>query len=82
MNGQAPSMHWWYTDRNFLRGDFDDRNDMPCSIQQSSLADEEALWLGSGQQRMHLTREMARKLGNLLINFANTGDMRRHADSG
>jgi hypothetical protein len=79
MNGQVLTIHWWHTDRKFLRGDFSDRYDTPCSIQESSLAEEEALWLGRGNQRMHLTREMARTLGNLLINFANTGDMRRES---
>lgn len=35
------------TDRGFLRGEFTDRNGVSCSLQESSIADEEGcIWLG------------------------------------
>lgn len=34
------------TKRGFARGEFDDLYGNKCSIQESSLADEDAIWLG------------------------------------
>ena len=34
------------TERGFLRGEFTDRYGHECSIQESSLATEECIWLG------------------------------------
>lgn len=34
------------TDRGFRRGEFADRYGLSCSIQDSSLATEDAIWLG------------------------------------
>lgn len=72
------------TNRGFLRAEFTDRYGINCSIQESSLATEETIWLGcndvsfdeQGQQcgaRMHLTREMAAELLAPLARFVATG---------
>lgn len=73
--------------RGFIVGKFRDRYAAECSIQKSSLATENCIWLGcdelgiepvSGQpfaKRMHLTQEMARDLVPLLTRFAETGDL-------
>lgn len=64
--------------------EFKDRYDRECSIQYSSLATEEAIWLGRDEglhvegdclARMHLTREMAGVLGLTLLKFASTGEL-------
>lgn len=34
------------TERGFLRGNFEDRNGVSCSLQESSLATEACIWLG------------------------------------
>ena len=74
-------------DRGFLRGEFTDRYGEQCSIQKSSLAGEDCIWLGcnhetinhkTGQQcgaRMHLTRQMAADLLPLLQHFVETGEL-------
>jgi hypothetical protein len=73
-------------DRGFLRADFKDYNGNVCSIQESSLATEYCLWLGLNEgthhhvtgdclARMHLTRDMAREIGNALLRFAETGEL-------
>lgn len=74
------------TERGFLRGDFLDRNGDACSIQESSLADEPAIWLGQNEgthhhvtgnclARMHLTRDMAAALIPLLEHFVEHGEL-------
>lgn len=35
-----------HTERGFVRIDFKDRYNIACSLQKSSLADEDAIWLG------------------------------------
>ena len=50
------------TNRGFIVGKFVDINDRPCSIQQSSLATECALWLGEGENRMHLDETLVDEL--------------------
>lgn len=75
---------WEKTNRGFRRGEFSDRYGALCSIQESSLATEAAIWLGCDHEshddngrpvgaRMHLTREMAAELTLLLGKFAETG---------
>ena len=73
-----------YNQRGFARGEFVDRYGEQCSIQKSSLATEDAIWLGcntgmhvDGQccARMHLTREMVADLLPLLHHFVETGDL-------
>jgi len=73
-------------DRGFLRGKFKDRYGEDCSIQKSSLATEDCIWLGCDHEtvdkqgrpcgaRMHLTREMVSDLLPLLQHFVATGDL-------
>ena len=75
------------TDRGFSRVDFDDRYDARCSLQKSSLATENAIWLGQNEPtvhpatgeivgcRMHLTQEDVRWLLPILTHFAETGEL-------
>lgn len=73
-------------DRGFLRGEFKDRYGEKCSIQKSSLADEDCIWLGCNHEtvdgqgrpcgaRMHLTRQMAADLLPHLLKFIETGEL-------
>lgn len=66
---------WEPTPRGFMRAEFTDRFDKPCSIQKSSLATEDALWLGVNENRMHLTMELAEELWPILKRFAETGEL-------
>lgn len=72
------------TERGFSRVDFTDRYGMACSLQDSSLATEDAIWLGCNEglhhqgeclARMHLTREMVADLLPLLQRFVETGSI-------
>lgn len=72
------------TARGFAVGAFLDDYGAKCSIQKSSLATEDCIWLGmdEGQHvdghccaRMHLTRAMVRRLLPALEHFAATGDL-------
>jgi hypothetical protein len=74
------------TERGFLRADFADRYGAKCSIQQSSLATEDAIWLGcdaglhhhvtgSCLARMHLTRAQVAALLPALTHFVATGEL-------
>lgn len=74
------------TERGFQRGEFLDRYGSKCSIQKSSLATEDCLWLGcdeivhaAGSEphngRIHLTQEMAAELIPLLQRFVETGEL-------
>ncbi len=80
------------TPRGFLRADFVDRNGDKCSIQESSLATEEAIWLGLNKgthhmgkclARMHLTRKHVEALIPLLQRFVHTGRLEEvaHTDT-
>jgi hypothetical protein len=73
-------------DRGFLRGEFLDRYGEKCSIQKSSLATEDCIWLGCNHEtvdkegrpcgaRMHLTQAMAADLIPLLTKFVETGEL-------
>ncbi|AFU88171.1 hypothetical protein CcrColossus_gp301 [Caulobacter phage CcrColossus] len=63
------------TSRNFLRGDFLDANNISCSIQESSVATDNLLWLGCDGSRMHLTQGMAADLLPHLQRFVATGEL-------
>ncbi len=73
------------TERGFRFAEFIDRYGSQCSIQESSLATEAAIWLGVdipfkqysnlGSTRMHLTQEMARDLIPLLELFVEKGEL-------
>ncbi len=81
-------INWKDTERGFRRGVFNDLYAKSCSIQESSLATEEAIWVGCDHEtvdqgglpcgaRMHLTREMAGELAQILMRFAYTGELER-----
>lgn len=61
------------------RYEFTDRYQAECSLQNSSLASEDAIWLGIDtprdpqSSRMHLTKEMVRELIPRLQEFVDTG---------
>lgn len=74
------------SDRGFLRGEFVDRYGEKCSIQKSSLAFEDCIWLGCQHEtvkedgtkcgaRMHLTRPMVADLLPHLQRFVETGEL-------
>jgi hypothetical protein len=64
------------TDRGFLIGRFADRYAVPCHIQESSLAEEDCIWLGCDSKPMHLTRSMAVDIVMHLQRFIETGELR------
>lgn len=79
-------IEWSENERYFRLGDFKDYNGEPCSIQRSSLADADCIWLGRDNEsfdehgrslgsRMHLTREMAGQLSTILLHFYITGEL-------
>lgn len=62
------------TNRGFRRAKFEDRNRISCSIQESSHAEHDFLWLGiHAEYRMLLSREHVRSLLPLLRHFCETG---------
>jgi hypothetical protein len=63
------------TQRGFLRAEFTDRYGEKCSIQKSSLAFEDCIWLGVNEHRMHLTQEQAKALIPHLHHFVKTGEL-------
>lgn len=72
------------TQRGFSYAEFTDLYGAKCSIQKSSLATDDAIWLGAqtgthvdGQclARMHLSRDMAQMLIPLLQHFVDTGEL-------
>lgn len=65
------------TGRGFAYGKFKDRYGVECSLQKSSLATEDCIWLGVHENRMHLTQEMVAMLLPALTAFAETGDLIR-----
>lgn len=71
------------TDRGFAVATFYDRYDVECSIQKSSLATEDAIWLGvdggDRPSRMHLTQDMVADLIPLLQRFVDTGELTQPA---
>ena len=76
-------------DRGFLKGAWLDRYGEKCSIQKSSLAEEDCIWLGCDHEtihhttgercgaRMHLTQQMVADLLPLLQHFVETGELPR-----
>lgn len=75
------------TNRGFAKCAFTDRYGAQCSIQKSSLANEDCIWLGCDHEtmheatgepcgaRMHLTQEMAAALIPLIQRFVETGEL-------
>lgn len=69
------------TARGFAILRFVDRCGAPCSLQKSSSASEDCIWLGRDETepgRMHLTQEMVAALLPHLQRFAETGEL--HTD--
>jgi hypothetical protein len=69
-------------DRGFVGWEFKDRYGSSCSLQESSLAGESAIWFGvdedfQGQKctRMHLTQEVVAELLPLLQRFLKKGHL-------
>ena len=63
------------TERGFDFAAFTDRYGKSCSLQKSSLATEDCIWLGVESERMHLTREMVKDLLPALQKFVDTGEL-------
>jgi hypothetical protein len=76
------------TNRGFVLGKFKDKYNQPCSIQKSSLATEDCIWLGveasidlntgevlGDNNRMHLTQDHVKMLLPFLTHFAETGEL-------
>lgn len=75
------------TCRGFKLIEFADLYGQSCSLQQSSLAEDDAIWLGANEvtthpptgctsnTRMHLNRDQAAELVRLLQSFVETGDL-------
>lgn len=81
-----PKIAWTNTERGLRIGHFKDRYEANASIQKSSLAFEDCIWLGADDiakapgcepqnRRMHLTRDMAGELARVLQKFADTGEL-------
>ena len=47
---------WEKTERGFGRGEFKDRYDAGCSIQRSSIAFEDCIWLGCDKPKIMLNK--------------------------
>ena len=54
---------------------FEDRDGVECSLQSSSIATEECIWLGVNENRMHLNQKQVKRLLPHLKNFVETGDI-------
>lgn len=63
------------TDRGFRIDTFTDYNGQACSLQMSSLADAQCVWLGVKSERMHLTQDQVKALLPALQHFAEHGEM-------
>jgi hypothetical protein len=77
---QALEIDWRKTERGFRAGTFRDRYGQECSIQESSLAGEYAIWLGPDPCRMHLTYEQVRGLHHVLTDFLADSNFRAQFD--
>ena len=71
---QVPARHH-VTERGFAIMEWRDWYHQPCSLQISSLATMDCVWLGTGSDRMHLTRDQAGALARALLHFAETGEL-------
>src|ERR1035437_9332381 len=63
LRGQLKEMKLEKTERGFIRGDFTDKYDTVCSIQESSLATEDAIWFGVNEANPQIMVSDAIKLG-------------------
>jgi hypothetical protein len=63
------------TERGFDIIEFLDRYGNGCSLQKSSLATEDCIWLGVNESRMHLTQGQVKALLPYLQRFVDTGEL-------
>lgn len=70
-----PALTMTFTERGFAVAEFIDRYGFACSIQKSSIATEDCIWLGVNDQRMHLTQEQVAALLPLFQHFVTTGEL-------
>lgn len=68
-------MHIKKTQRGFDLIEFVDHYGAACSLQKSSLATEDCIWLGTNTNRMHLTQEQVSQLLPELQSFVETGEL-------
>lgn len=68
------------TNRGFICYSGKDRYDAEYSLQESSIASEACIWLGSKPNRMHLTQSMVKEMIPLLQHFVEHGDLRLEKD--
>jgi len=68
-------IHLYKNERGFLVGAFCDVYSIACSIQESSSAENDHIWLGCDSNRMHLDRVMAKELIRHLKKFVRTGHL-------
>ncbi len=61
--------------RGFYGFKFKDIYGEECSIQESSLAGKDALWLGADENRMHIDKQKAKQLIVLLKHFYRHGNL-------
>jgi len=71
-------VEWRATHRGFVLGEFRDLYGQPCSVQESSLATNHALWLGTNKDRIHLSRDAAVTLLEILQTFVETGELAKY----
>lgn len=63
------------TNRGFIVITLEDRNGRSYTVQESSLADTNAIWLGTNE-RIHLDIDQAAELAKILNHFVEQGDLR------
>lgn len=63
------------TQRGFTYFEMTDSYGKEFTIQKSSSAEEEKIWMGVDDDRAHLTRDMVRRIIPILQQFADTGEV-------
>lgn len=73
-----------YTNRGFALIEFEDIHEQQCSIQKSSIATDDCVWIGVDLQRdkkegarMHINKKQAKSIIKILQKFVDTGDLPR-----
>lgn len=74
-DAEGAQVEFGATGRGFSRGEFVDLYGVACSIQDSSLATMDAIWLGAHENRMHLSREHVTALMPYLTMFLGSGSI-------
>lgn len=64
-----------YTSRGFAIVKFSDIYNQICSVQDSSLAEKSAIWLGGMNDRAHLDQDIVAELIPILQRFVDTGSI-------